>query len=196
MVLNGWKQLISLSICAGFSIGLGCMAFLLSPTKLVGSVLFSVGLVCVVVHQLRLFTGTICSVKWTMGDALRQAIILTGNLLGAVLAAGVFLNTPIGTEVAALVAGKVSASYIGVFCKAVLCNVLICLAVDEWKSQGNTMMVVLAVTVFVLCGFEHCIANTFYMVAAQNFVWDFLLVNILGNMVGGIAFWRLKHIAR
>ena len=196
--------MFSKAICAGMCISLGCIAFLMAPDKLSGSVLFSVGLLGVVVHKLFLFTGSVCSMKiepfWTslpiwerFIEYERQGGILLGNIIGVCIAAMIFLNTGIETGVSSLVDNKLSADVYAVFCKAILCNILICLAVDEWRKQKNSLMVIFAVSVFVLCGFEHCVANAFYMIAAGRFDIGFFVINVLGNAIGGIGFWRVKH---
>ena len=180
------------SICAGISISIGCIAFLLSPIKIIGALLFCVGLLSIVVHRFTLFTGTISSV--TKSTIMDNIGILLYNILGVIILALIFVGTGISTDVNVIVASKLSADIIEVFCKAILCNMLICLAVDEWKNTQNSLIVILCVTVFVFCGFEHCIANTFYMLVANNFSIKFLIVNVLGNAFGGIMLWRLKHI--
>lgn len=185
------------AICAGICISLGCIAFLMSPDKLSGSVLFSVGLLGVVVHKLKLFTGSVCSIKFKDFDreVLTQGLILFGNIVGATIAGWLFFYTGIETDVMTIAINKLSASWEVVLSKAIFCNILICLAVDEWQKQKNSLMVIFAVTVFVLCGFEHCIANTFYMIASVGkFYLNFFIVNVIGNAIGGIVFWRLKHM--
>lgn len=190
------KRWIEKTILAGFCISLGCMAFLCSPDKFIGSVLFSVGLLAVVVHKFSLFTGTVCSVKKSKEAVVDQLGILYGNIVGVMIAAIVFRCSHIEVPVETLVATKLSAPYLAVFAKAILCNALICLAVDEWKKQRSALMVILAVTVFVLCGFEHCVANVFYMLLAGNFSLGFFVANVVGNACGGIFLWRLKYTWR
>lgn len=196
--------MFSKAICAGICISLGCIAFLMAPDKLSGSILFSVGLLGVVVHKLFLFTGSVCSMKiepfgasvpiWMQFiEYERQGMILLGNIIGVCITAMIFLNTGIETGVSGLVDNKLSADVYAVLCKAIFCNILICLAVDEWRKQKNSLMVIFAVSVFVLCGFEHCIANAFYMIAAGYFDIGFFVINVLGNAIGGIGFWRIKH---
>ena len=193
-MLNPTCKLISAAFCAGISISLGCIAFLMSPVKIVGAVLFAVGLLAVVVHSLKLFTGTVCSMNTSLRDLQSQAVVLLGNLAGVLVAALLFWGANLQTSVQELVIGKLSAGWLAIFCKAVFCNILICIAVDEWKSQKNSLMVIFGVAVFVFCGYEHCIANAFYMMAAGNFSPAFFTINVLGNAVGGIGFWRMKHL--
>ena len=194
-MLNPTCKLISAALCAGICISLGCIAFLMSPVKIVGAVLFAVGLLAVVVHGLKLFTGTVCSAKPAASDLHTQLVVLLGNILGVLVAALLFAGANLQTPVQEVVAAKLSASWLAIFCKAVFCNILICIAVDEWKGQKNSLIVIFGVAVFVFCGFEHCIANAFYMLAAGNFSLSFFAVNVLGNAAGGIGFWRMKHLA-
>ena len=112
----------------------------MSPDKLSGSVLFSVGLMGVVVHKLKLFTGSICSIKFKNFDreVLNQGLILFGNVIGASIAAWLFFYTGIETDVMTIAINKLSANWEVVLSKAIFCNILICLAVDEWQKQKNT----------------------------------------------------------
>jgi len=198
IMIKAHIYLLCQSICAGICISLGCMTFLLSPDKISGSILFSVGLLGVVIHSFNLFTGSICSfgahgIGMTY-EIVRQCFILFSNVVGTLIASIIFLNTGIETGVSGLVDNKLSADLLAVFCKAVFCNILICLAVDEWKKQKNSLIVIFAVTAFVLCGFEHCVANAFYMLTADKFCLSFFIVNVVGNAIGGISFWRLKYL--
>jgi formate/nitrite transporter FocA (FNT family) len=70
------------------------------------------------------------------------------------------------------------------------------LAVDGYKKTKSWLFVILPVMVFILCGFEHCVANMFYFCAAD--CWStktvlYVLVMILGNGVGAIIY---KNIPR
>jgi formate/nitrite transporter FocA (FNT family) len=68
---------------------------------------------------------------------------------------------------------------------------MIYLAVEGYKRTKNALIIVLPVMVFILCGFEHCVANMFYLAYAGRLftpagLW-FLLLNIIGNSAGGIG---------
>lgn len=182
------------SICAGIAISLGCMANLMSQDRLVGAVLFGVGLLAVCVHGLKLYTGTVCRVEGTLASIADNMLILLGNVVGVVIAWAIFETAGIETGAEQLFAAKLVATPAEFFAKAMLCNILICIAVDEWKEQKNSLLVLLAVTVFVFCGFEHCIANLFYMLSACHLYNDIFWLNVLGNAAGGILFWRMKRL--
>lgn len=165
---------ISKSICAGICISLGCIAFLMAPDKLSGSVLFSVGLLGVVLHKLFLFTGSVCSMEIEPFDVSipiweqfieyeRQGVILLGNVIGVYITAMIFLNTGIETGVSSLVDNKLSADGYAVLCKAILCNILICLAVDEWRkteelSNGDICCVCICI-MWVRTLYSQCILH-------------------------------------
>ncbi|MCM1441307.1 MAG: formate/nitrite transporter family protein, partial [Roseburia sp.] len=83
--------------------------------------------------------------------------------------------------------------YLSLFILGVLCNILIFIAVDGFKNNphelGKYLSLFFGVTVFILCGFEHCVADMFYFTAAGAWSADALvrlLVITLGNAVGGV----------
>ena len=89
------------------------------------------------------------------------------------------------------------------FVLAIFCNVLIYIAVEGYRSIENSLgrylAVFFGVTVFVVCGFEHCVANMYYFTAAG--VWSgeaivFILVNTLGNALGGLLVPALTLLSR
>ena len=181
------------SICAGIAISLGCMANLMAQDRLVGAVLFGVGLLAVCVHGLKLYTGTVCRAERSLESVWENIAVLSWNAVGVLVAAAIFLAAGIDTNVDMLVTAKMEETPLEFLARAMLCNILICVAVDEWKEQKNALLVLLAVTVFVFCGFEHCIANLFYMMAAYHVDLGFFALNVIGNAAGGILFWRMKQ---
>ena len=83
-----------LAIMAGFSISIGCVAFLASGDKAVGAAAFAVGLFMVVNFKFNLFTGKLCyALDEKPSYILRLALIWLGNLLGALIAAGLMRLT-------------------------------------------------------------------------------------------------------
>lgn len=80
---------------------------------------------------------------------------------------------------------------------AVFCGILMYVAVDGFREKGNPLILFFCVTVFILCGFEHCIANMFYFSLAG--AWSlraviYLLLMTLGNSVGGILLPLVKKV--
>ena len=174
-----------LAIMAGFSISIGCVAFLASGDKAVGAAAFAVGLFMVVNFKFNLFTGKLCyALDEKPSYILRLALIWLGNLLGA-----------------AVVSIKLSGSYLSAFVLGIFCNVLIYLAVEGYARFDNSvarfMALFFGVFIFVLCGFEHCVADMFYLAFAGEFTLKalaFLCFVTLGNIFGGLLIPSVKKL--
>lgn len=187
------------AMLAGGAISIGGMAFLVSESKTVGAVFFTVGLFAVCTLGLNLFTGKVCYV-FDNGPkyAATCCLIWLGNLAGAWLAGTMIRATRLSGLVERakeLTAVKLSDGLLSVFILAIFCNVLIFLAVESYNKNphelGKYLGLLFGVCVFVMAGFEHCVANMFYFTAAD--VWSghtlfYDLVMTLGNAVGGVIF--------
>lgn len=191
-----------------------------STAKVITALLFPAGLVMVVLAGSELFTGdclmviSAASGRISVAQMLRTwCVVWLGNLAGSVLVAAmaVYSHMPdlFGGEVArALVntaSAKVSLSLADAFLRGVLCNILVCVAV--WITAGGSTAtekifgLFPPIFLFVLAGYEHSIANMFYIpagifaaaeykIAAEGLGWgSFLLKNLLpvtlGNIIGG-----------
>lgn len=186
------------AILAGMSISIGGIAFLSIESKVVGAIFFTVGLFAVCTFSLNLFTGKVCYVFDNDHSYLISlAVIWVGNLLGAMLVGLLMKLTRVGPalmERAKVLADtKLSDSAISVFILAIFCNILIFIAVDGYKNNphviGKYLSIFFGVTVFIICGFEHCVANMFYFSMAgawspKTVLW--IIIMSLGNAVGGI----------
>lgn len=175
------------SILAGLAVSLGGYVFLSCDNKYVGSVLFSVGLLSVVYLGLNLYTGRIGYIfSQNCQERIDTLFSLPGNVLGC-LCAGL-LKPPVG-QVESLVAAKLTKPFSGVFTDGILCGILIFICVDIFKKKQNPIAILFCVPAFILCGFEHSIADAFYISNARAFslesLW-FLLVVAAGNAVGGV----------
>jgi formate/nitrite transporter len=185
--------LATLSVLAGAFIALGAMFSTLVATgigddlsfglaRLLPALVFSLGLVLVVVCGAELFTGDVLmTIAWAsrrlgLGAMLRAwAVILLGNLVGAVgTALLVYLSghwllddMQVGVTAVKIAAAKASLPLGLAFWRGVMCNVLVCLAV--WGSLAarsvtdKILIVILPVTAFVAAGFEHSVANFYYL---------------------------------
>ena len=225
-------QAFVLAILAGLFIGCGGMFMLLvksdatlgfAASSVLGGAAFSCGLFFVFTAGAELFTGNnlmsigFLSRKYPLSALLRSwFVVYVGNLVGslllvALLALANFGGMGGGTVAATMVsvaAGKCALPWTVAFGRAIMCNILVCLAV--WMSFAARTVVdkflcaALPVTMFVACGFEHCVANMFFiplgLVAAASGVapeganmaaltTSGMLSNLsaatLGNMVGG-----------
>lgn len=186
------------AVLAGIAISIGGTVFLACDSRVVGAVFFSVGLFAVCTLGLNLFTGKICYVFDNKpAYAANCLLIWAGNLAGAWLAGTAIRATRLDViEKAQTIAEtKLSDNLLSIFILAIFCNMLIYLAVESYNRNphelGKYMGLFLGVCVFVLAGFEHCVANMFYFTVAG--VWSgktllYVIVMTLGNAVGGVIF--------
>ena len=151
----------------------------------------------------------------TWGQTVKLWIVCyIGNLVGSVIASALFTmtgicssNEAVGEFFANAAAGKMAGTPANLFAKAILCNILVCIAIwcgTKMKSEGAKMfMNFCCVGTFVTCGFEHSIANmTFLSIGLMNpmgkaitmggFFYNLGIVT-LGNMVGGILFVAVPY---
>ena len=193
------KQLVK-SILAGIMIGIGATAYLSIENKIIGSVLFSIGLFIILTKELNLFTGKIGYI-FDNGLAYAKEVLITllGNFIGTFSFGYILRFTRISTgamqNAQRICETKFADSYLSILILSVFCGILMYLAVDGYKKSKDNFSkyagVFLAIPVFILCGFEHCIANMYYFTIGN--MWSlntliFLGIMILGNSIGGVIF--------
>lgn len=182
-------SMIMLGILAGAFIGLGAMYSVVITSdhlltfgisRLLGGIVFSLGLILVVVAGAELFTGNILLVMaWTDGkisfnEVLKNwVVVCISNFIGAFgLALIVYLSrhpllndSSVAEQYIKLASTKCNISFQQAFFSGLMCNVLVCLAV--WMAQaGRSVMdkiivILFPVSAFVAAGFEHSIANMY-----------------------------------
>jgi formate/nitrite transporter len=240
---------LTLAMMAGVFIALGAAFFTYvihdsimsgGMTKLIGGLVFSLGLILVIITGAELFTGNnlivmaVVSRKITLGQLLNNwGIVFTGNFIGSVVV--VFLifltgmwtagNASVGVTALTIANAKVNLTFWQALSRGILCNILVCLAVYLCFSGRSVTDKILAIlfpiTAFVALGFEHSVANMYFipaglllknspevLAAAQNalgqmpdlsnltlygFLVDNLLPVTLGNIIGGTLFVGLAH---
>ena len=181
-------NLITKSILAGLLISLAGIAYLNCPDKIVGSLLFSLGLISVILLEANLFTGKIGYVN-SKRSILDSLLILVFNLVAATI---VGLIYRCGSDAAA----SITESKLSIFSetwwltglKSIGCGAAIYLAVEGYKKSKGLIPVILGVMTFILAGWNHCIADCFYMAAGSSSVLaiPYLLVVIAGNSIGSL----------
>ena len=236
-----------LAIVGGGSIGLGALYYTIvasdaemsfAAVRIVGGLVFSLGLALVLVGGAELFTGNNLVVmawasrKVSTGEMLRNwSIVYLGNFVGALgLAILVLLSHHldmnggrIGLSILNTAVGKIQPDAMTLFVKGILCNVLVCLAV--WLAYAGRSVtdkivgLILPVSAFIAAGFEHCVANMYFLplawmlTSAGNVPNGFdasaitvtgivhnLVPVTLGNIVGGAAlvggvYWTIYRAA-
>lgn len=221
-------KMLVLAVFAGMFIALaGAAATIASSTiadpstsRLINSLVFPAGLAMVMLAGSELFTGNsliIISVLEKKAKAAQMlknwCVVYLGNLIGSLFTAVIFVfshvpdmyNGALAKSFINIASAKVSLSFSDAFLRGLLCNILVCIAVwialGALSAPGKIIGLYLPIAVFVLCGFEHCVANMFYIpaavfisgeygIAAEGLGWgSFFLRNLLpvtlGNLVGG-----------
>jgi formate transporter len=224
-----------LSVVAGGYIGLGGLFFCIvladpylgfATQRVLGGVVFSLGLALVMIGGAELFTGNCLIVMAWMNRQIRASEVIAnwttvwvGNLVGALgLVFLVFMSHHVdlggglvGAAVLKLAIGKIAPDMTTIFFKGILCNILVCLGV--WLAYAGRSVadklagMVLPVACFVAAGFEHCIANMYFLplawlltvtgqvpvgldvsaITLMGIVHN-LVPATLGNIVGGAGF--------
>ena len=236
-----------LAMVAGGSIGLGALYYTIvasdaglsfATIRVVGGLVFSLGLVLVLVGGAELFTGNnLIVLAWASGKVSTRAmlrnwvIVYFGNLVGSLgLVVLVFFSHHldmnggrIGLSVLNTAIGKIQPDVVTLFVKGILCNMLVCLAV--WLAYAGRSVtdkivaLVLPISAFIAAGFEHCVANMYFLPLAWLLTqtghapadFDASLITIagivhnlvpvtLGNIVGGAGlvgavYWAIYRAA-
>ena len=243
--LDFWSMFV-LAILAGAFIGLGAEFCTLVITdsglgfglnKLLGGLVFSLGLILVVVAGAELFTGNnLIMMAWaggklTLGQVMRNwVIVYAGNMVGSLSTVllmyltrqWTFAGYHVGATALNIANAKVNLSFTAGMARGILCNSLVCLAVWLCLSSRSVtdkiLAIIFPITAFVASGFEHSVANMYFIpmgillkgepdvVAAAgkvasdlvNLNWHGFLGNLLsvttGNIFGGafmvaIVYW-------
>lgn len=172
------------SIFAGILIGLGAFGYLVLG-GIPGAVIFTFGLLGVVLGDCNLYTGK-AGVYTNHWDILKVWFfnVLACGLIGLMVW---YLGGEPVERAKELVANRLAVDYGRVFVKAIGCGLIIDFSCSLFRSSNNITPILFGVPLFILCGFYHSIADVVYIVAAGNWtvdvLWFYLLI-FLGNYVG------------
>ena len=180
--MSYYNRIIS-SILAGMFIAIGCLVYTKQP-NIIGAILFSFGLISVILLKLDLYTGKVGFMQ--LQDFLPILCILIGNLIGAT-----FLSC-FQPDVNAIIAAKFTLSPIQIFLRAYLCGMIIYTIIAVKKP----IFCLIGVPLFILSGAEHSIADAAYFFAGGLTLpaINFLIIAILGNAFGSITLHRALEI--
>ncbi len=150
--------------------------------RLLGGLAFSLGLILVIVAGAELFTGNnLIVMAWASrrvrtGQLARNwALVYLGNFAGALATAGIlfvgkqyeFGGGAVGVQALSIAASKTSLGFVQAIALGAFCNALVCLAVWLCYSARTTtdkiLSIVPPIAAFVAAGFEHCVANMFFI---------------------------------
>lgn len=240
-------RLLVLAVLAGMFIAGGAAASSVAMhaipnvgvSRALGGTIFPVGLILIVFLGGELFTGDCMLIfglfqkKFSIANAAKVLVLVwIGNLVGSVLIAGcVFLsgqfdysNGLLGAFTIKVALGKTSTTFVKAFCSGILCNIFVCCGVllgsAAKDGAGKILAIFFPIFAFVVSGYEHCVANMYYIPAGlmaltnnnyvkvaketygysqeqldklniKTFFIDSSIPVTLGNMVGGMIFVAL-----
>ncbi len=173
-------------------IAIGGTVFLSIENKVIGASLFSIGLFGVLIYNLNLYTGKIGYLITNFNLKYIKELIITliGNFIGACSVGFILRYTRIYDNIyeksLILANTKLNDNILSIFILSIFCGLLMYYAVNGFKKQtdfGKYLVVYLGVAVFILCGFEHCIANMYYFSVAD--IWSLKTLGYTGIMVLG-----------
>lgn len=180
---------------SGILIGLSGLLYVACSNKTLAPFLFSLGLISIIILSLDLYTGKVAYVGFNLKEILYLMRMLFYNAIGAVLV-GIVGNTLYDFNISELVLNKISQPWYSTLIRSMFCGMCIYLAVELYKSTRNIITIILPVAAFIICGFEHCIANTFYFAMNFSLSWSViihLLISVVGNSIGSIVLHRLRY---
>ena len=215
-MINKLKQYKN-SIMAGMSISLGAFAYLITLQKtnnpFIASMMFYTGLSLVLIFGFDLFTGQVLGLKtntytqqyFSSSRISTKEYIKTlsktwiGNLIGSVITT-ILLFQVLHPNVEQMINTKLSLNPIQLLVGGIACNFLVCCAVANYKMYQNHLISGFFITVFVICGFLHCIADMTYFTLAicsgMNLdivkVIMYMVLVTLGNVCGGLLLYLVK----
>lgn len=216
---NRWLSFIIDGILSGFTLGVGGMVSLSSDNRYIGAFLFALGLFTIVQFKYGLYTGKVgYIVNREPSYILEVLVTLFSNAAGTLIAAVLLRQTRFFTavvsgmdvtieeRVTATMEGKINDSPLSIFILAVFCGMLMFIAVEanrQCRAKGNfagaLFGVVFPVVVFIICGFNHCVADMFYYFfcgcpdVPKALV--YFAFAITGNAAGGMLIPALKKLS-
>lgn len=188
------------AIAAGMMVGIGGAVYMSCDNKYVGAVLFSVALLTICYMGMYLFTGKIGflaeSFSW---DTVKHLLVgLLGNFVGATSFgyAVRFARPSITEKAVSACSGKLDNNFLAWIALGAMCGILMYVAVKIYREKNSVWGIFFCIPVFILCGFEHSIANMFYFALANMLTVKyiaFILCVVLGNAVGAMILpWLTK----
>lgn len=199
---EGWALLLS-SMLAGLCISIGCIVNLMVGGGVLGAILFTFGLITVVHYKYALYTGTAGFISSCKDLLILFCWIFFGNFIGCLVTAEVitYAIPELVEKSNNIMESRAQVDIWQSFIRAIFCGFLMTTAV-KFARENRWLPLLFAVPVFILAGFYHSIADSFYMCASDYFIlkneiaavihqnWG---MTILGNFVG-CNLYRLKFL--
>jgi nitrite transporter NirC len=189
------------ALLAGFTIAIGGVTYLAIENSFIGSVMFSFGLLTILYKGWNLYTG---KVGYTTSLSLVPplAITLLGNLAGLTVGAAIYRAVGINEiRLAVMCEKKLSNEWLQVLLLAIMCGVMMYLAVSLFRATKSPLMVIMPISIFIVCGFEHSMASYFFLISYFGFdlpakFFAYIGIMIVGNAIGSLALAGVEALTR
>ncbi len=206
MSAESFKCIFVKSIISGLLIGIGGIVYLTADNKYLGAFLFSLGLFTIIQFGFSLFTGKVGYIPEKKPSYILEVIVtFLGNVFGTGLVSAAIIPTHIYNNIhekAALVINtKIQESIAGQIILGLFCGMLMYIAVENSKickekgyDASSLFGTVTAVMVFIVCGFNHSIADCFYFFTGAPSLRGiaYILTVAVGNALGGMLIPFIK----
>ena len=183
------------SLWSGILIGLAGWIFVSVGGGLLGSILFAIGLLCVVLFGSFLYTGKAGS--WNFRPfTFRQDVwglvkVLLGNIIGCGIIGVIAIMSgtlEINETLTGIIQSRESHDAFQTIARGIGCGILMELAVWSYREKGTVLGVLFCVPAFIMSGFYHSVADAFYYIAAYDRldVWALWVypLTVIGNFIG------------
>lgn len=205
---ESYRSTLAKAILAGILIGMGGIVYLKVENKYLGGFLFSFGLFTIIKSGFALYTGKVGYIPEKKPVYVCEVLVtFIGNVIGTGITALLVRLSRIGTSVhenaVSAMSTKMNDTIVSRFILGIFCGLLMYLAVDGGKrniKENNDVSFVFGtavpVMIFIFCGFNHSVADCFYMFAADASVdgYLYILTVALGNAAGGMLIPLMKKL--
>lgn len=173
---------------SGILITLGAFCYL-NVGGVIGALLFAFGIICVVKLQIPLYTG----IAGTDAKSLDKFTALISNIAGAIFASLLLYLAakPEVIETAQSIAlSKINSAWYVTLVKAIMCGIIVDISVFLSKKDNSVIPLIFGIPLFILCGFNHSIADVTYIslgITNTLVSWRLLiyyLTCVFGNYLG------------
>lgn len=175
------------SLIAGFVIGFAALLSCCIENQILAALFFSIGLLYIRISKLYLYTGQIQNLKYHSTSFKELVIGLFGNICGVTLL--FFLFFFLDFQVAAdkyfaITAIKWAFPWYHYIASGICCGILMTIAT---KRESPLWLSSLCVAAFILAGFNHCIADWFYIFGmTKSIKYFYWFLTVIGNFIGGL----------
>ena len=192
------KSIIRNGFIAGLLIGVGCVANVVSDNPLQGAVLFSLALLTICAIKYKLYTGFIGFLS-SFNEIKYLIVMLLTNLIGVAAFCYLIANySGLNIDTSTLCEVKLNETWYEALTRSFGCGVLIYIAVAGYskastmEAKANPLFVILPVVAFILCGYDHCIANYGYLVMNDVYWTNNLPIWVVGNSLGSLIISKIE----